>query len=550
MKSLRQQLCTILICLLGMGIAVPSSADDMPITIAILAKDKAHTLPLFLACIEAQTWPKNKTYIYIRTNNNTDDTVAVLHAWVNKMQSQYLDIFIDDSDIGEKIEHYGQHEWNSTRFKILGKIRQDSIAWALEHNSHYFVVDCDNFIKPTTLEMLHATQLPIVAPLLRPVDASRYANFHAAVDSNGYYAEHAYYDRIAFGAIKGIIEVPVVHCAYFIHRDVLDTMLYDDNSYRYEYVIFSDNARRKGIPQYLDTRQQYGRITFATTSEELLAEPWIQEFATISEQRHDEQILSSSHTMITIAMLIGNQNYFLPLYLACIEQQTWPKNKTYLYIKTYNNNDNTIDILTAWLHHIGKDYAGVYFDTSSVPPCIKQSVALNYIRQESVIWATMRGASYCVVSANTFLYPDALKFLASLNLPLVAPLLRLGDQSPDAHSHASGVQEGYFTESELYKPILDGTLQGYIQVPRVYDTYLIRHDMVPKILYDDGSERCGHAILSDYATKNNMPQFLYNTYLCGRLSYASNEQEFLAEPWIQEMQTALQESSMQPTNSR
>src|SRR5579872_6045160 len=52
--------------------------DNEYITIAILAKDKAHTLPLYLDCIEAQTWPKSNTYLYIRTNNNNDNTAQVL----------------------------------------------------------------------------------------------------------------------------------------------------------------------------------------------------------------------------------------------------------------------------------------------------------------------------------------------------------------------------------------------------------------------------------------------------------------------------------------
>ena len=52
------------------------------VTIAILAKNKGHSLPLYLKCILDQTFPKDKTYIYIRTNNNTDDTVQILKEWV------------------------------------------------------------------------------------------------------------------------------------------------------------------------------------------------------------------------------------------------------------------------------------------------------------------------------------------------------------------------------------------------------------------------------------------------------------------------------------
>ena len=44
------------------------AGDNEYVTIAILAKDKAHTLPLYLACIENQTWPKCNTNLYIRTN--------------------------------------------------------------------------------------------------------------------------------------------------------------------------------------------------------------------------------------------------------------------------------------------------------------------------------------------------------------------------------------------------------------------------------------------------------------------------------------------------
>lgn len=250
------------------------------VTIAILAKDKAHTLPLYLSCIEQQTWPVDKTYLYIRTNNNNDDTAQILHNWVDKEGSKYAGVFFDDSDVQQPVQNYKQHEWNSERFKVLGKIRQDSVDFAKTHDSHYFVVDCDNFIHPETLEKLMEPNLPIVAPLLKLKDQDFYSNYHAAVDQNGYLAQSPYYYDILDGKIKGLIEVPVVHCTYLIRHDVLDKISYDDNSYRYEYVIFSDNARKKQIPQYLDNRKVYGRMTFAETEEEFAKEPWLSEFQT------------------------------------------------------------------------------------------------------------------------------------------------------------------------------------------------------------------------------------------------------------------------------
>jgi hypothetical protein len=48
------------------------------VTIAILTKDKAHVLPLYLNQIESQTYPASKIKLYIRTNNNRDNTAAIL----------------------------------------------------------------------------------------------------------------------------------------------------------------------------------------------------------------------------------------------------------------------------------------------------------------------------------------------------------------------------------------------------------------------------------------------------------------------------------------
>ena len=247
------------------------------VTIAILAKDKAHTLPLYLSCIEQQTWPKQLTNIYIRTNNNTDETARVLREWVDRVGHLYNEIFFDDTNVPEKVEQYAQHEWNCTRFKVLGKIRQESVEWAKQHDSHYFVADCDNFIKPHTIQALLDTNLPVIAPFLRTT-SSYYSNFHAAVDKNGYYENSELYYHIYNNQITGIIQVPVVHCTYLVRKEVLEYVSYDDDSYRYEYVIFSDLLRKAGIPQYIDNRELYGRITPAETADEFVREPWRTEF--------------------------------------------------------------------------------------------------------------------------------------------------------------------------------------------------------------------------------------------------------------------------------
>ena len=240
------------------------------ITIAILAKDKAHVLPLYLKQIENQTYPASKIKLYIRTNNNRDDTAVLLEQWIEKVRDRYSEIHYDSSDVEEPVHEYSPHEWNSLKLHVLARLRQESVEWAQARGTHYFVVDCDNFIVPETLEIQFNTDLPVIGPLLRNGDdpLSNYSNYHYVTDENGYYKYSTLYFDILNQTIKGLIEVEVIHCAYLVRNEVLDFISYDDGSGRYEYVIFSDTLRKLGIPQYIDNRRIYGKITFCDTEEE------------------------------------------------------------------------------------------------------------------------------------------------------------------------------------------------------------------------------------------------------------------------------------------
>ncbi len=256
----------------------PENIDH--ITIAILAKDMAHVLPLYLSCIEQQTWPKNKTYLYIRTNNNKDNTIDLLKAWMNQVGSQYAGIYFDDTDTKERVEKYGIHQWNSERFRVLGKIRQDSVTWAHEHKSHYFVADCDNFIRPDTIEVLMNTNLPVIGPLLRRNDSNENydcfehgpSTFHVLPPSAPQYwrPDNPLHTILVKQEMRGLIKVPIIHCTYLIRHEYLDQVSYDDNTGRWEFAIFSDTLNKQGIPQYVDTREVYGYLTRAENGTELV----------------------------------------------------------------------------------------------------------------------------------------------------------------------------------------------------------------------------------------------------------------------------------------
>ncbi|RWB67974.1 glycosyltransferase family 25 protein [Mesorhizobium sp.] len=234
------------------------------VLVAILAKQKEPALPLYLACIESLDYPKDSIVLYIRTNNNTDRTEQILREWVERVGHLYAAVEFDSSDVADRVEQFREHEWNETRFKVLGRIRNISLRKTLEHNcDFYFVVDVDNFVRSATLRELVALDLPIVAPLLRSISPGQYySNYHAEVDANGYYAKCDQYGWVLNRHVRGVIEMPLVHCTYLVRADVLTELTYEDGTSRYEYVIFADSARRSGIVQYMDNRQVYGYITF------------------------------------------------------------------------------------------------------------------------------------------------------------------------------------------------------------------------------------------------------------------------------------------------
>jgi hypothetical protein len=193
--------------------------------------------------------------------------------------------------VPEKVEKYDVHFWNGERFRVLGKIRQESMNQALLTDcEYYFVVDTDNFLFPETLKELVKLNLPIVAPFLRyavalgenadtPIEAAKreghmsryYSNYHDKVDDFGSIIAEDLYYKILNQEVKGLIECMCVHCTYLIKREYLSELNYLEQSDRWEYMVFSNSARDKGITQYIDNRTIYGVLTL---SENLGASRW------------------------------------------------------------------------------------------------------------------------------------------------------------------------------------------------------------------------------------------------------------------------------------
>ena len=92
---------------------------------------------------------------------------------------------------------------------------------------------------------LVALDLPIASPLLRSIAPGQfYSNYHAEIDANGYYRSCDQYLWLLERRVRGVVEVPVIHCTYLVRTDVIPNLTYEDVTGRHEYVVFSDSARK------------------------------------------------------------------------------------------------------------------------------------------------------------------------------------------------------------------------------------------------------------------------------------------------------------------
>lgn len=235
------------------------------VLLAVLAKDKGHVLPTFFKCIEDQEYDKKLITIYINTNNNKDNTVAVIEDFIKRNQGKYRDIIYENHNVNNMADCQ-PHQWTTERFKILARIRNKSMRKAQETKSdYYFVVDCDNFIVPNTLKTLIEKDKPIIAPMLRTIPyQANYSNYFIAVDNEGYftYDDFPEYLKILGREKKGTFQVPLVHCTYLINSKYIDDLSYYDESDDYEFVIFARWARNNKVDQFICNEQPFGTILY------------------------------------------------------------------------------------------------------------------------------------------------------------------------------------------------------------------------------------------------------------------------------------------------
>ena len=234
------------------------------VLIAILVRNKGHLLSTYLDYLKNFDYDKKSIVLYINTNNNKDNTEQILEEWIKINNYYYSHIEYVKHNVNElNNDEKKPHSWNSTKLNNLAHIRENSLKKTIEYNcDYYFVADIDNFILPHTLKILVSYNKDIIAPMLKciPEKGDTRANFYFD-KGNGYLKETPKYNLIFFKEIKGLIEIPVIHCTYLIRVDIIQKQkisYFDEQNDNWEFIKLMRNAKKNKVKTYLLNDNEYG----------------------------------------------------------------------------------------------------------------------------------------------------------------------------------------------------------------------------------------------------------------------------------------------------
>ncbi|XP_029047412.1 glycosyltransferase 25 family member [Osmia bicornis bicornis] len=266
---------TMFIIIYGRDLKKPS------VLIAILVRNKAHTLPYFLTFLEQLNYPKSRIHLWIRSDNNIDKSIEVLSTWLSRTANEYhgVETNFNEKSIGFEDEN-GIAHWSTQRFLHVIKLREDALnagrnIWA----DFIWMLDADVFLtNANTLNELILKNQTAVAPLLK--SDGLYSNFWAGMTSDYYYLRTDKYEPILFREETGCFNVPMIHSAVLIdlRTHLSDRLTYDPKNLNHydgptdDIITFAVGANKSGVPLFICNDNIYGNIIVPLEETETIAE--------------------------------------------------------------------------------------------------------------------------------------------------------------------------------------------------------------------------------------------------------------------------------------
>uniref|UniRef100_A0A336MPN9 CSON004334 protein n=1 Tax=Culicoides sonorensis TaxID=179676 RepID=A0A336MPN9_CULSO len=199
---------------------------------------------------------------------------------------------------------------------------------------------------------------------------------------------------------------------------------------------------------------------------------------------HTESELEKKEATVLVVILIRNKAHILPYFFSYFENLNYPKDRISLWIRSDHNEDNSLQVIDAWLNTTRDLYHSVDYQFSVQPKRRKSESTFHSwtnerfndvirLKEEALYKAKVIWADYTFfLDADAILTePNTLKYLTSLKLPIVAPML----QSESLYTNFWGGMSPnyYYVRTEEYKDIIKHEKIGEFKVPMIHSAVLI-----------------------------------------------------------------------------
>ncbi|PSN54543.1 Glycosyltransferase 25 family member [Blattella germanica] len=268
-------LCTMVLYMLFSGIKGDTNKYDLvnkdpTVVIALLVRNKAHTLPYFLTLLERLDYPKDRISLWIRSDHNEDNTLEILKLWLSTVEDTYHSINAELlSSPPERLpDEKGPAHWPTSRFTHIIQLREEALAAARQKWADYiWFLDGDVFItNPECLKILISKDYTVAAPMLK--SDGLYSNFWCGMTEEYYYLRTDDYKPILNRERVGCFHVPMVHSAVLVDLrrlssnglTFLSSKVPDYEGPHDDIITFALAANKSGVPLYICNDHIYGFV--------------------------------------------------------------------------------------------------------------------------------------------------------------------------------------------------------------------------------------------------------------------------------------------------
>lgn len=205
----------------------------------ILIKDNHSSIGTFLSQIDKLEYDKKAVKIRVDILNDNPEVIKAVQQWCSNQQGKYASI------------HCERNHQPASMIKN-SYLEMPEVEWI-------FITSSDVFLRPHTLQVLTSKNLPIVAPLLRPLPHPHdpYRNFYLSATEEGYYKDHPDYYEVADRKKVGTFKADCVHGIYLIKANQAHHLSFEDGSL-WDFIAFSNTARKNNVPQFICNEKEFG----------------------------------------------------------------------------------------------------------------------------------------------------------------------------------------------------------------------------------------------------------------------------------------------------